>query len=319
MTNHLTSLKIAVLCGGVGAERDISLISGDAVFQALASSGSDIVKIDLTDRRLPPQLGAVDLAFLTLHGEFGEDGEAQKLLDQAGIFYTGSGADASALALDKFAAKERLRAAGVPVADGFLARRGADLATIARQMRDLALPVVVKPNARGSSVGVTMVRDGDELAAALAKAWQFDDAALVEKFIGGVEIAAGLLDGEPLPLVEIVPASGFYDYQAKYFAETEYRCPARLSATQTARAQTYAAQTWHALGLRDFARIDLICDNHGATVLEANTLPGFTPHSLLPKAAAVAGLDFPALCWRIVEIARRRQSGVESLELKVES
>ncbi|MDR0868809.1 MAG: D-alanine--D-alanine ligase [Planctomycetota bacterium] len=313
MANHddLTALKIAVLCGGVGAERDISLISGDAVFQALAQAGSGVVKIDLTDRRLPPQLGAVDLAFLTLHGEFGEDGEAQKLLDQAGIFYTGSGADASALALDKFAAKERLRAAGVPVADGFLARRGADLAAIARQARDLALPVVVKPNARGSSVGVTIVRDGDELAAALAKAWQFDGAALVEKFIGGIEIAAGLLDGEPLPLVEIVPATGFYDYQAKYFAETtEYRCPARLSATQTARAQTYAAQTWNALGLRDFARIDLICDNDGATVLEANTLPGFTPHSLLPKAAAVAGWDFPALCWRIVEIAMRKKGRV---------
>lgn len=326
--NDLQDLPVAVLCGGVGAERKVSLVSGESVYQALAAAPDgtlrpNVRKIELTGAKeeiaaLREVYGAGrGVAFLALHGEWGEDGTVQAELERQGIVYTGSDAKASALAMNKQAAKSALQAAGVPVAAGFMVAKGSPEATAAAvrerlAREDVALPVVVKPNGRGSSVGVTILRDWAGLEAALAAALAEDQAALIERYVHGTEVAVGVLDGQSLPIVELAPKQEFYDYQAKYLADTtQYFCPARLDAATTAKVRGLAETGWKALGLRDAARIDFIVgtgEDAGKLIcLEANTLPGMTSHSLLPQGARGAGMDFSTLCWKIVELAARRR------------
>lgn len=318
--SDIHSLPVAVLCGGIGAERKVSLLSGEAVYRALSDDGRrlNVKKIELTGRPgeiadLAGEYGAgKGLVYLALHGEYGEDGTVQAELEKAGIVYTGSDAAVSALAMDKERSKRALKAGGVPVARGFMVVKdtpeaAADAVIRRLETEGIALPVVVKPNGRGSSVGVTLVKKPKELAQALVAALAEDRAALVEEYMRGTEITVSVLDGTALPIVELAPKQEFYDYQAKYLVDTtEYYCPARFDAAKTAEIQRLAVSAWRALGLRDAARIDFIVGADGMIALEANTLPGMTSHSLLPKAAGVDGLDFAGLCWRICEIAARR-------------
>lgn len=331
--NDLQDLPVAVLCGGVGAERKVSLVSGESVYKALATAPDgtlrpNVRKVELTGAQEEIAAlrevygGGRGVAFLALHGEWGEDGTVQRELEAQGIVYTGSGAAASALAMNKQAAKRALKAAGLPVADGFMVAKdvsGAPDVTAATTaavrgrlaQENIPLPVVVKPNGRGSSVGVTIVREEAALGAALAAALKEDQTALVERYVYGAEIAVSVLDGKALPIVELAPKEEFYDYEAKYLTDTtRYYCPARLDAATTAKIQKLAETGWRALGLRDMGRIDFIVgkgqDAGRLICLEANTLPGMTSHSLLPQAAHGAGMDFPALCWKIVALAARR-------------
>ena len=326
--DELRDTPVAVLCGGIGAEREVSLISGEAVYQALAtqpdgSKRANVKKIILTGAT--DEIAALKaeyaagrgIAFLALHGEYGEDGTVQRELEKHGIIYTGSDAAGSALAMDKSASKRTFSAHQVPVAAGFTVDKNSPAATASAVLEKMkaekiALPVVVKPNGRGSSVGVTIVRDAEQLPGALEAALKEDTSAIVEQYVHGTEITVSLLDGEPLPIVELVPQQEFYDYQAKYLADTtQYFCPARLDEATTEKVRRLAVAGWNALGLRDMARIDFIIgsENDAGRIIaiEANTLPGMTSHSLLPKAAGAAGMDFATLCWKIVELAKRRK------------
>jgi D-alanine-D-alanine ligase len=214
------------------------------------------------------------------------------------------------LALDKNATKVALSRQQLPVAAGVVLARGATAQTLAAALRqgNLAPPLAVKPNSRGSSVGVTIVKTPAQILPAVHLAGEYDTQVLLEEFVPGVEITAGMVDGAVLPLVELRPPGDFYDYQAKYFtATTTYFCPARLAAPQAERLRHMAQTAWQTLGLRDLARIDFIVGETREIILEVNTLPGFTPHSLLPKAAAAAGMDFTALCEKIIATALARK------------
>jgi D-alanine-D-alanine ligase len=288
--------RIAVLMGGLSAEREVSLRSGAAAMQALGEAGYDVVEVLVDDKTLRLPAG-IDLAFLALHGTFGEDGEIQDLLAARRIPFTGANAAISRLAFDKERTKEKLRAAGVPTPEGQLVRR-ADEVT-------LPLPLFIKPNAQGSSVGSHAARTPEELAAALTDALQFDSTALVEKLIVGRELTVGVLGDQVLPIVEIHPLDGFYDYANKYTkGRTEYFCPADLDASLTRRIQNDALAAHQALGATVYSRIDFLLQAEGAFFcLEINTIPGMTATSLLPKAAAAAGISFPELCRKIVELS----------------
>lgn len=300
-------LRVAVLCGGVGSEREVSLESGAAVTGALEQAGFTAVRKELTGD--PAEIAALDfpIAFLALHGEYGEDGQVQELLEKRGIPYTGSGPRASALAMDKNAAKALFKEAGIPVAPGVIVGVGEDAAKKVAAA-GMSLPVVVKPNSRGSSVGVSIVREAGELAVAVEKALCVDEQALVEGYLQGRELTVGLLDGRALPVIEMVASADFYDYHAKYQDDrTRYLCPAPISAQEAELCRDYAQRGYKALGMRDMARLDFILTAAGPFILEANSIPGFTSHSLLPKAAANAGYSFPELCKKLVEMAWNRR------------
>jgi len=251
-----------------------------------------------------------------LHGEFGEDGRVQAVLDDMGLPYAGAGRAASELAIDKHAAKARLAAAGVPVPVGIQLSgpsvySGADILAERRldealAVGNLAFPVVVKPNARGSSVGVSLVRERSALSEAVRRAFEVDNDVLVEEYVDGRELTAGYLDGAMLPLVELAPDGVFYDYHAKYRSDkTRYFCPAELSGSMGRHIQELGKRGVEALGARDLARVDFLlpAGPRGPVALEINTAPGFTSHSLLPMAARAAGLDFTALCLKLVALA----------------
>lgn len=294
--------QIAVLCGGKSAEREVSLRTGAAVAAALQNRGYEVTTVDaMSDLagqllRLKPEV-----AFIALHGRWGEDGTVQGLLELLGIPYTGSGVLASALAMDKALTKVVLRAAGIPTPD--FQRLDP---TVTNCTVELEPPLVIKPNREGSTVGVTIVRRPEQLAAALAEAFTHGPDALAEAFVAGREVTVGILDGEPLPVVEIVPDGGFYDYTAKYTpGRTRYLCPAPLDPEQTARVTRTAVAANRAVGCSGASRVDLIVDPAGTPwVLEINTIPGMTPTSLLPKAAAAAGIGFDELVERIVRSAQ---------------
>jgi len=294
--------RIAVLCGGRSAEREVSLKTGAAVAAALQNRGHDAVTVDAVSN-LPGQLARIkpDAVFVALHGRWGEDGTVQGLLEMLEIPYTGSGVLASALAMDKALSKVVLRSAGIPTPDF----QRLDPSTVDCTV-ELDPPLVVKPNREGSTVGITVVRRPEELAGALAAAFGHGTEALAEAFVDGREVTVGILDGEPLPVVEIVPDSGFYDYESKYTpGRTRYLCPAPLGDELTARVTEVAEAANRALGCTGASRVDLIVDAEGTPwVLEVNTIPGMTPTSLLPKAAAEAGMDFEALVERILRGAR---------------
>jgi len=288
---------VAVLKGGPSAERDISLCSGAAVAQGLRAAGFSVFEIDVRSETLDLP-AETDAAFIALHGRFGEDGGVQALLDERRIPYTGSGAAASRAAMDKRLSRDRLAAAGLPIPEGArLSGSGASC--------PLPLPVVVKPPSQGSSLGCHVVRGPDDWEPALEDALRYEGEVLVETFIAGRELTVGVVDQEAMPVVEIRPEGGAYDYRAKYVpGRTRYLTPAPLPARCTHEAQAMALAVFHALGARGFGRIDFRMDPRNRLfVLELNTIPGFTETSLLPKAAAAAGMDFPALCERILNLA----------------
>jgi D-alanine-D-alanine ligase len=293
---------IVVMCGGPSAEREVSLRSGHAVVQALSRRGHWVTQVDPEDDHwsLP---ASTQVVFLSLHGTYGEDGTVQRRLDEIGVPYTGSDAESSRVAFDKLETKRRCVAAGVPTPRFTVVRSARAGFPLGWQP-----PVVLKPLRQGSSVGLRFVDRVEDWREALAETLKHDSEALVEERIFGRETTVGILDGEALPVVEIRPLQGVYDYGNKYTAgATEYSCPAAFDRATTERMQGLGLHAFEAVGGRDYGRVDLMVGRDGrSVVLEVNTLPGMTETSLLPKAALAAGIGFEALCQRMVELALRR-------------
>jgi D-alanine-D-alanine ligase len=295
-------LGITVMLGGPSAEREVSLRSGAAVAKALRSLGHTVHELDpkTDDWRIPPGTGVV---FLALHGTYGEDGTVQKRLEEIGIPYTGCDAEASRVGFNKVLTKQRCVAAAVPTAK-FVVIDSPN----APWPRGWNPPVVLKPVCQGSSVGLQFVDRVSDWPNALTEALRYDSKVLVEERIQGREVTVGILGDQVLPLVEVRPKKGVLDYQNKYTpGATEYFCPAPLDEATTRKAQDAGLGAFRAIGGRDYARVDVMLRPSGdPVVLEINTLPGMTETSLLPKAAAAAGIDYPALCQRMVELALQR-------------
>jgi D-alanine-D-alanine ligase len=300
-------LHITVMLGGPGAEREVSLRSGAAVAAALRSFGHLVQELDpqTPEWTLSPQ---TEVVFLALHGTYGEDGTVQRQLDGLGVPYTGCNTDASRIAFDKILTKRAFLLAGVPTAE-YVTVNSASAPLPSR----LALPLVVKPARQGSSVGLQFVERAPEWPGALAESLKFDTDLIVEEKIIGRETTVGILGGRALPVVEVRPKSGSYDYRNKYTAgATEYFCPANFDDATTRRLQETGLAAFRAVGGRDYARVDVMVRPDGSpVVLEVNTLPGMTETSLLPKAAAAAGFSYADLCQRMVELALARKSAAE--------
>ncbi len=304
---ELEKLKIAVLYGGIGSEREVSLESGKAVSTALKAIGLNIedVIVDGSEEQIAGL--DCDVAFLALHGEFGEDGQIQDLLEKNSILYTGSNVDASRLAMDKARSKVVFKKTLLPTAPWFTIKKGTDIES-ALFMNKMSLPCVVKPNSRGSSVGVHIVREDEDFAAAVDDVFKIDDTAIVEKFISGRELTVGVVGDQALPVIEMEVTDGFYDYQAKYQdGRTSYHCPADINSDIEALCKAIATSACKAIGTRDMSRVDFILSRNGLVILEINTIPGFTSHSLLPMAAQNAGMTFTDLCLKIIELALKRK------------
>jgi D-alanine-D-alanine ligase len=299
--------KIAVLMGGPGSEREVSLATGRGVAKALQSLGTEVVEIDVHDENfeLPND---VDLAFITIHGTFGEDGQIQKILEDRGVRYTGDGVEASRNAFDKFLSKQKFLEHHVATPKSEVIDAG--------QRPNMSVPLVVKPPRQGSTVGVVVVKNESELDGAIKEAGKYDRKLLVEKFVSGRELTIGILGDQALPIIEIIPKGGFYDFNTKYpflnptaGASAQHVCPAKIDATLTKNIQELALQAFRALGLMVYARVDAILSETGEPfVLEANTIPGMTETSLLPEAAAVAGIGYADLCARIIALSYLRES-----------
>jgi D-alanine-D-alanine ligase len=298
-------LNIVVMLGGPSAEREVSLRSGAGVVKALRSLGHTVVEMDpkTADWILPAETEVVCLA--PLHGTYGEDGTVQRQLEKLGAIYTGCDSEASRIAFDKVLTKQKCIEACVPTAKFVVVN-----SENAPLPKDLRLPLVVKPVRQGSSVGLQFVERAEDWQKALAEALKFDSEVLVEEKIIGRETTIGILDGEALPIVEVRPKAGSYDYRNKYTAgNTEYFCPADFDLTTTKKIQAAALGAFHAIGGRDCARVDVMVRPNGEPiVLEVNTLPGMTETSLLPKAAAAAGLSYEELCQRMIDMALEREA-----------
>ena len=296
-------LNITVMLGGPSAEREVSLRSGSGVVKALRSLGHTVFEIDpkTPDWVLPPGTDVVCLA--PLHGTYGEDGQVQGQLEKLGVVYTGCDSESSRLAFDKVITKKLCIKAGVPTAE--FAVVDSEKALLPE---NLQLPLVVKPIRQGSSVGLRFVERAADWQGALAEALKFDSELLVEEKIIGRETTVGILDDKALPVVEVRPKTGAYDYRNKYTAGcTEYFCPADFDSATTKRIQDAALGAFHAIGGRDYARVDVMVRPNGEpVVLEVNTLPGMTETSLLPKAAAAAGLNYAELCQCMIDLALKR-------------
>jgi len=300
--------KIAVLMGGPGSERDVSLATGRGVAKALRSLGAEVAEIDVHDEHfeLPDD---VDLAFLTIHGTFGEDGQLQRILEQRGIAYTGDGVEASANAFDKIRSKKKFRERGVTTPHWQVVKAG--------QRPTIPLPIVVKAPRQGSTVGIFIVKNESELESAMAEATKYDRELLIEKFVPGRELTIGILGDQALPILEIIPKGGFYDFTNKYpflnpgaGGGAEHVCPAKIPEDETRAIQELALRAHRSLGLQVYSRVDvLLPENGAATVLEVNTIPGMTEASLLPEAAAAAGINYVDLCARIIALSRARTEG----------
>jgi D-alanine-D-alanine ligase len=340
-------MDITVLMGGTSAERDVSIASGLRVAEALRAVGHSVTAVDTvfgalsedeqavmrengvmrplppeqesldrlasetlaaTVRRLPAH-GEADVVFIGLHGGHGEDGTIQALLDLTGIPYTGSGHLASALAMDKDLSKRLFREAGVTTPDWLMAP-----AADAEVITALGLPVIVKPSKQGSTVGLTLVKGAGQIQQAIAAALRFDDEVMIERYIPGRELTVGILGGDALPVGEIIPKHEIYDYECKYTAGMAREVfPAEITSEQAAAVQEQAQWAFRALKLRGYARIDFRMTGDGTFYcLEANTLPGMTELSLIPQAAAAAGVTFPELCERIVQLALPQQATGET-------
>lgn len=295
--------KVAVLMGGRSAEREISLKSGAMVLGALKRSGVDAHAFDPRDRRLEElSVEQFERAFIALHGRFGEDGTVQGALEYLGIPYTGSGVMASALAMDKWRTKLLWQARGIPTPAYELLTSRSDPVAVAQR---LGLPLMVKPANEGSSIGMTKVTSVEALGAAYELAAGYDAVVIAEAFIDGAELTAGILGNEALPLIRLETPRTFYDYEAKYFADdTRYICPCGLAETEERRVQQAALAAFGLLGCSGWGRVDLMLDQAGDPyLLEVNTIPGMTDHSLVPMAARARGMSFEDLCVRILESA----------------
>ena len=296
------SLHIAVLMGGPGSEREVSLASGKAVVEALQGAGLRATPVDVqgADFELPADVG---LAFNVIHGTFGEDGELQAVLEARGVPYTGAGSASSRVAFDKNLAKERFIAAGVPTPASEVVNVSGG------EKPSMALPYVVKSPCQGSSVGVYICRTEAEAVAALKDVAQYGDIALVEQFVEGRELTVAVIDDKVHPVVEIVAPDGVYDMASKYpwlsgSEGSQYFCPADLDVETTRRVQEAGLAGHRSLGIEVYSRVDVLLDASGEPfVLEANTIPGMTATSLLPKSAAASGIHFPELCVRIAELS----------------
>ena len=342
-------MNIIVLCGGLSTERDVSISSGACVARALRERGHKAVLVDLflgytgsyddpravfdapaqdlsyTVGEAAPDLSALqadsermggcrigpgvlelcraaDFVFLALHGEEGENGQLQATLDLHGIRYTGSGYLGSALAMNKELSKTLFHVGGVPTPEGITVRSGETPA-------DIGFPCVVKPCSGGSSVGTSIVERAEDYAAALAEAFRYEDAVIVERYIRGRELTVGVLDGEAMPVIEIIPKSGFYDYKNKYQAGlTEELCPAPITPEQTAAVQALALRVSELLKLEAYCRADFLMDEKSGVFycLEANSLPGMTPTSLIPRMASTMGMSFGEVCERIIAASMKK-------------
>ena len=340
-------MKIAVVCGGLSNERDVSITSGSCVARALREKGHKVVLLDLyygysgeyTDpaelfereqedlrysvREETPDIEkmiadgdgsrigknvieicrAADISFLALHGEDGENGKVQATFDMFGIRYTGSGYLGSALAMNKELSKVLFRHSGIPTPAGIVLEKGAE------SYEDVGFPCVVKPCSGGSSVGTSIVCSRDEYDAALEFAFRFEARVLVERYIKGRELTVGVMDGRAMPVIEIIPKSGWYDYKNKYQAGlTEELCPAPLSAEDTDRVQRLAERVAEALMIDVYCRADFLMDESDGQLycLEANTLPGMTPTSLVPQMGAAQGMDFGEVCEKIIAVSMEK-------------
>lgn len=301
--------KIAVVMGGPSTEREVSLNTGRAILAALQEKGYNAVGIDLEPRQFVEQLkeAGTEVVFNAIHGEYGEDGALQGALDLLGIPYTGSGVLASAVAMDKTVSKRLFISAGIPTPRAaFYASK--DKVTADLILTEFRLPIVVKAAAQGSSIGVIIVESADALPRAIADAFSYSDHILVEEFIAGKELTVAIIGGEAeqvLPVIEIVPHSGRYDYQSKYTkGYTEYIVPAQLSSETTEKVQRFALEAYTLLGCKGVSRVDVMLDKNGNPyVLEVNTVPGMTATSLVPKAAAAAGMSFADLCEKLLLLA----------------
>jgi len=304
------TLLIVVLMGGPGSEREVSLASGKAVLKALLERGLNAVGVDVTDKEIDLPAGT-GLAFNVIHGTFGEDGQLQDLLEAKGIPYTGAGAASSRLAFDKNLAKARFLSHHVPTPL-------AEIIDVSSGVRlpEMPAPFVVKPPREGSSVGVHIVRDQSAAMAAMEDAARYGNDILVEQFIEGKELTVGIFDDTALPIVHIAPRSGFYDMSNKYpwlsgGVGSDYYCPADLDEETTRAVQSAALAAHRSLGIEIYSRVDVLLDAQNRPfVLEANTIPGMTETSLLPKSAAAHGIPFPDLCIRIAEISLSLRTNV---------
>lgn len=304
ITDPLAFGRVAVVMGGDSAEREVSLDSGRNVLEALRARGVDAHPIDGVTALLDAIRGGhFARVFNILHGRGGEDGVLQGALEALRIPYTGSGVLGSALSMDKIRTKEVWIARGLPTPDYLVCHPGDD---VAARVEDFGLPVVVKPAHEGSSVGVSRVRSPAELSAAFDNAAKHDAELLVERLIEGDELTVAILGEEALPSIRIVPAGDYYDWHAKYVADdTQYLCPG-LDGAAEAELRALALDAFHAVGCSGWGRVDVMRDRGGRLwLLEVNTTPGMTSHSLVPKAAAAVGIDFPSLCWRILETSVR--------------
>jgi D-alanine-D-alanine ligase len=304
-TDQSLPKKIAVLMGGPGSERDVSLATGRGVSKALRSLGAEVIDVDVRGENfaLPKD---VDLAFITIHGTFGEDGQLQQILEECGVPYTGDGVEPSRAAFDKILSKEKFREHNVVTPEWEVIEVG--------QRPTISVPLVVKPARQGSTVGVVIVKNASELDSAMAEAGKYDQKLLIEKFVSGRELTIGVLGDQALPILEIIPKGGFYDFNNKYpflnpqgGGGAEHVCPAKIDPNKTKQIQEQALHAFRALGLVVYGRVDVLLPDSGEPfVLEVNTIPGMTEASLLPEAAAAAGINYVDLCARIIALSRAR-------------
>lgn len=297
--------RVAVLMGGAAAERDVSLNSGRAVFNALKHKNIDAIALDIADNPiLALENKKIDRVFNIVHGRGGEDGVLQAVLEVMKIPYTGSGVTASALSMDKLKTKLCWQGQGLITPTWFLLKKTEDVdACIAK----LGFPVIVKPANEGSSIGMSKATNREELQVAFAEAAKYQCAVYAESWVEGNEYTVGVLDGEPLPVIRLQAANAFYDYDAKYKATTtKYHCPCGLEPEQEAALQQLALQACDCIGIEGWGRVDVFIDDKGqAQLIEVNTVPGMTDHSLVPMAAAKSGMDFDELVWRILETSMK--------------
>jgi D-alanine-D-alanine ligase len=293
--------RVAVLMGGAAAEREISLISGAAVFQALSAQGIDAVAVDVNTDPLTALAGInADRVFNIIHGRGGEDGVLQAVLEVLGLPYTGSGVLASALSMDKLRTKLCWQGMGLPTPRWFVLNSRQDIDDC---IASLGFPVIVKPAMEGSSIGMSKAGNREELVAAWQVAAQYNCEVYAEQWVQGREYTLAVLDGEALPVIALETPNTFYDFEAKYHADTtRYHCPCGLSPEREQQLQDLALQACQGIGVKGWGRVDMFIDDKGGPqLIEVNTIPGMTSHSLVPMAANAAGVDFPELVWRILE------------------
>ncbi len=306
----LKDRTVGVMMGGLSSERDVSLKSGSAVLEALKFAGLRAISLEVVDETYEGikslvESNGVNVVFVAMHGGFGEDGRLQGILERLGIAFTGPAERASSLAMDKIISRKLFQKAGLNIPKYRHFQKGSDSSLFPFIVKDLSYPLVVKPSDQGSSIGISFIDSDLLLNPALSEAFKYSNVAIAEEFILGREITVSVFDKKALPIVEIIPKKRFFDFQAKYEKGlTDYIVPAELDERVVHQAQSDAITAYETLGCRHLSRVDMIVDRSGRVYcLEVNTVPGMTTTSLFPKAAAAAGMDFPGLCTRLLELA----------------